>query len=80
MGRATDAVKADRGSMNEVRRKLQGVAAVDVVVETPEDVADGRCSRAEDAADEKGADLAADDGGDAVVEVPVSAHRQWLNG
>ncbi|MCJ1383923.1 hypothetical protein MMC17_007037 [Xylographa soralifera] len=69
---ATDAVEGARVLMNEVMRTLLDVAVVDAVVETPEDVADGRCSRAEDAGDEKAADLAADDVGDAVSQVTVS--------
>ena len=72
--RATGAGAGDRVLKNEVMRKLQDVAAVDEVVETPEDVADGQYSQAEDAEDEKGGALAAgdvDDVDDAVEQVTV---------
>ena len=66
VGRATDAGSVGRGSMNVVMRKLQGVGAVDVVVETPADAADERCWTAEDAGGERAADLAAGDADDAI--------------
>ena len=72
MGRAIDAAEGDRVLMSEVMRKLPDVAVVDVVVETRDGVADGRCWRGEDAGDEKAAGLAADDVGDAVQHGTVS--------